>query len=228
MTDRYARYGAATGILFVVLVVITFATLPKPPSSDAPPAEVLTYFINHDSALHVAQLLFAGTAFLFIWFIGTLRAALGASEGGQQRLSGTAYGAGLVAAAVQIVSFSLLATATFHAADNGADITRALNDGAALAPAVAAPAVTLFLVANSLVILRHGYLPSWLGWLGIVAALFNALTIGAVFSDHGAFAPDGALGFFVGFLLFLAWILAASITLVRRLGEGERATAAAA
>ena len=33
MTDRYARYGAATGILFVVLVVITFATLPKPPSS---------------------------------------------------------------------------------------------------------------------------------------------------------------------------------------------------
>jgi hypothetical protein len=222
MTDRYARYGAATGILFVVLVVITFATLPKPPSSDAPPSEVLTYFINHDSALHVAQLLFAGTAFLFIWFIGTLRAALGASEGGEQRLSGTAYGAGLIAIAVQIVSFALLATATFHAADNGADVTRALNDGAAMAPALAAPALTVFFVANSLVILRHGYLPSWLGWLGMVTALFNAVAIGAVFTDHGAFAPDGALGFFCPFFFFGVWVLAASITLVRRLGEAQR------
>ena len=86
MTDRHARYGAATGIFFVVLVVIAFVSQPKPPSSDAPPSEVLTYFINHDSAQHVTQLLVGASTFFIIWFIGTLRAVLGTAEGGEQRL----------------------------------------------------------------------------------------------------------------------------------------------
>ena len=226
MTDRYARYGAATGIFFVVLVVIAFLSQPKPPSSDAPPAEVLTYFINHDSALHVTQLLVGASTFFIIWFIGTLRAVLGTAEGGEQRLSGTAYGAGLVAIAALIVSFGLLATAAFHPADNGADVTRALSDAAAMVLAVSAPAVGVFFIANSLVIFRSGYLPAWLGWLGMLAALFNLVGNGGVFTDHGAFAPDGVLGFFGGFLLFLIWVLCASILLVQRLGEGERAAAA--
>jgi uncharacterized protein involved in cysteine biosynthesis len=124
-------------------------------------------------------------------------------------------------AAALIVSFGLAATAALHPATNGAALTRALTDAAAMVLAVSAPAVVVFFAANSLSILRSGYLPSWLGWLGFLAALFNALGLGAVFTDHGAFAADGVLGF----LLFLAWVLAASITLVRRLGEAQPAGA---
>ena len=98
-------------------------------------------------------------------------------------------------------------------------MTRALWDASLLIPAIGAPAVAVFFVGNGLSILRSGALPAWLGWLGLVTALFNALGIGAVFTDHGAFAADGVLGFFVGFLLFILWTLLASITLVRSLGN---------
>jgi hypothetical protein len=225
MNDRYARYGAATGMLFVLLVVIGFAITPNPPDADAAPAEVLTYVVDHANALHAIQLIFGAAGFLFIWFIGTLRSTLGAAEGGQGRLATTAYGGGLIAVAGLMVGSAMQATATLHAADNGPELTRALIDASLLVPAVAAPAIAVFFVGNSLSILRSGYLPAWLGWLGLVAALFNALAIGPVYTDSGVFAADGVFGLFAGFLLFIIWVLAASITLYRKLGESGGTTA---
>jgi hypothetical protein len=217
--DRHTRYAAWSGIGFVILVVLAFLVTPKPPASDASASEVLEYMVDHHSALHVVQLLFGAAVLLFIWFIGTLRATLGAAEGDQGRLAGTAYGGGLIAAAVLIVSFGLSATAALHPAENGPQVTHALNDAAALTLAVGAPAVAVFFLGNSLSILRSGFLAPWLAWLGFAAAVFNAVGISAVFTDRGVFAADGFLGFFLGFVLFLAWFLAASILLVRKLGD---------
>jgi hypothetical protein len=223
-SDRHARYAAATGIFFVIVAVIGFGIQPKPPASDASAAEVLEYVKDHRDALHVAQAIFGLAGFFIIWFFGALRAALSRDEGDGGRLATTAYGGGLVAVATLIVGFGLAATAELHPTRDP-EITRALFDGSLLVPAVGAPAVSVFFFANSLSILRSGRLPAWLGWLGIVAGVFNALGISAVFTDHGAFAGDGVIGFFAGFLLFLVWILAASILLVRRAGEDAAAPA---
>jgi hypothetical protein len=226
MNDVYARYGAMTGILFVLLVIVGFAVTPQPPDADAAPAEVLSYVVDHQNALHAVQLIFAAAGFLFIWFIGTLRDALSRVEvaGGRHALANIAWGGGLIAVATLMVGFALAATATLHPVDNDPDLTRALWDASLMVPAVGAPAAAVFFVANGLSILRSGVLPAWLGWLGLLTALFNALGIGAVYTDHGVFAADGVLGFFAGFLLFLLWILLASITLVRRLGGAEPET----
>jgi hypothetical protein len=221
MSDRYARYGAATGILFVLFVILGFVVTPKPPAADAAPAEVLDYILDKQDTLHIVQLIFGVAGFFYLWFIGTLRSALGAAEGGEGRLATTAYGGGLVAAATLLVGFALAAVAALHPAENGPELTRALIDASLLIPAVGAPAAVVFFVGNGLSILRSGYLPAWLGWLALVAALFNALGLGAVFTDHGVFAGDGVLGFFAGFILFLIWFLAASLTLMSRLKEGE-------
>src|SRR5690349_7512994 len=99
MNDRFARYGAATGILFVIFVVIGFAITPTPPANDATPAEVLGYVADHHSALHAVQLIFAAAGFFFIWFIGTLRDALSRVEvrEGRHALANTAWGGGLIA-----------------------------------------------------------------------------------------------------------------------------------
>jgi hypothetical protein len=224
MSDRYARAAAATGIFSVVLIVIAFLVQPKPPDADASSAEFLTYVVDHHKALHVGQLLFGAGTFLFLWFIGALRSILGAAEGAQGRLATTAYGGGLITAAALIVSLALYAAAALHPAANGPDITHALVDASTMVLAVSAPAAVVFFVANGLSILRTGFLPAWLAWLAIVTALFNAFGLGNVFTDHGAFASDGVLGFLIGFLLFLVWVLAASIVLVRKLGGAEPAT----
>ena len=227
MNDRYARYGAMTGIFAVIAFIIAFLIQPKPPAPNASPSEVLNYFVDHRDAVHVGELLISVATFFFLWFIGTLRSTLAAAEGGEGRLAGTAYGAGLVGVATLFVGFGLQAAAAFHPADNGPDLTRALIDASAMVFALGAPAITVFFVANGLVIIRTGYLAAWLGWLAIVTAVFNALGVGNVFSDHGVFASNGFLGFFAGLLLFLVWILLASIMLVRKLEGGGAAPAPA-
>jgi membrane-associated HD superfamily phosphohydrolase len=215
MNDRYARYGAATGMIFVGLVILGFIVQPKPPDADASAAEVLQYVSDHQNALHIVQLIFALAGIAFLWFLGALRSALAAAEGGENRLATTAYGAGLVAIAAQIVSFGLVAAAALHPVANGPAVTHALVDASLLVPAVAIPAVLVFFVANGISILRSATLPAWLGWLAILAAVFNALGMGAVFTDNGVFASDGVLGFFLGFVSFLIWIFATSLALFR-------------
>jgi hypothetical protein len=226
MNDRYARYAASAGILSVLLIIVAFLVQPKPPSSDAAPEEVLRYVVDHQNALHVIQLLVGAAIFFFVWFIGALRSALATAEGDRGRLANTAYGGGLIAAAALFVSFGLSATAALHPVDNGPELTRALTDAAAMVLAVSAPAAVVFFVANGLSILRFGYLPAWLGWLAFLTAIFNALGLGNVYTDHGAFAADGVLGFLVGFLLFLLWILLASMFLVRTISREEEPTPA--
>jgi hypothetical protein len=229
MSDRYARYGAFTGILFVLFVIIGFAITPNPPAADATPSEVLEYVSDHHNALHAVQLIFAAAGFSFIWFIGTLRDALSRAEVGEGRhaLANTAWGGGLIAVALLMAGSALQATATLHPVTNDPDLTRALIDASLLVPAVGAPAVVVFFVGNGLSILRSGYLSTWLGNMAFVAAFFNALALGAVYTDHGAFAADGVFGFFLGLLLFLVWTLAAGIALFKKLGEdGDDAPAA--
>jgi hypothetical protein len=219
MNDRHTRYGAATGILFVLLVIVGFVVTPKPPAADASVSEVFEYISNKQNTLHAVQLIFAAAGFFFIWFLGTLRSLLSTAEGGEGRLANTAFGGGLIAVATLMVGFALAATAALHPATNGPELTHALIDASLLVPAVAAPAAAVFFAANGLSIRRSGYLPAWMGWLGLVTAFFNLLGIGAVYTDSGAFAADGVLGFFIGFALFLLWILLASILLYRKLGD---------
>jgi hypothetical protein len=226
MSDRYARYGAATGILFVLFVIIGFLVTPNPPAADASAAEVFEYVSDKQDTLHTVQLLFAVAGFFFIWFIGTLRHSLAAAEGGDGRLANTAFGGGLIAVATLMAAFGLAATAALHPAENGPELTHALIDASLLIPAVGAPAAAVFFTANGLSILRSEYLPSWLGWLGLLTALFSLIGISAVYTDSGVFAADGVLGFFIGFILFLVWNVAASIVLYRKLGEGRTVVAA--
>ena len=219
MQDRHARYGAATGVLFVIFVIAGFLVQPKPPAADATAQEILNYVVDKQNTLHVVQLLFGAAGLFFIWFIGTLRQLLSRAEGDDGRLANTAFGGGLIAVATLMVGGGLAAVAALHPVENGANVTHALIDASLLVPAVGAPAAFVFFAANGLSILRSGYLPAWMGWFAIVSAVLNILGIGAVFTDHGVFAGDGVLGFFLGFLCFLLWTLLASIQLYRKLGE---------
>ncbi len=217
-SDRHDRYAAATGILFVLLAVVGFIVTPKPPAVDASAVEVLEYVKDHRDSLHVVQLIFAFAGFFFVWFVGALRSFLGAAEGGNRRLATTAYGGGLIAIATLMVGLGLAAAADLHPARDP-EITRALIDASLIVPAVGAPAAAVFFVANGLSIAHSEALPRWMAGMAMVTALFNALGVSAVFTDHGAFAADGVFGFFLGFLLFLFWVGAASVLIYRRLGE---------
>jgi hypothetical protein len=92
--DRLARYGAASGIIAVLLIVGSFAglVLPNAPDLDARGIEWAAYFTDHQSRIQVGVVLLGVGLFFFVWFLGSLRSALARAEGGDARLASVAFG----------------------------------------------------------------------------------------------------------------------------------------
>ena len=65
--DRFARYGAASGILAVLLVVGSFVgfILPNAPDLDAPGIEWAAYFADHQSRIQVGVVVLGIGLFFF-------------------------------------------------------------------------------------------------------------------------------------------------------------------
>ena len=211
--DRYVEYGAATGILFVVLSLIGFAiVIPTPPDLNAPSQEWSSYFLAHHGAVRAGIVLLAVAIFAFIWFLGTLTSVLRIATG-TPRLPSIAFAGGILGAGA--LMFGLAAEAVAAYRPQGVDplITRALNDLFVLSGVVAIPAFTALFAATALVILRSGAFPAWLGWLLVAAAVVQPLTFGALFTKHGAFAGDGALALFVPIIVSFVAIFALSALL---------------
>ena len=73
----WQRVGAATGVAAVVALVAATFIVPAPPHSNAAPAKILAYYVNHRRPLLFSTWLTGlGVAF-FLWFVGSLRGALG-------------------------------------------------------------------------------------------------------------------------------------------------------
>ena len=215
----WERAGAATGIASVLLFIGGFLIVPTPPDVNAPAAEVAAYFTEEQDGIRATLVAFTAALFFYIWFLGSLRSALWEAEGGSGRVSAIAFGAGLVGAAALFLLIDLLAAAAFRPAETSPEVTTALNDAAVVSGAPALAALTALFAATAKVMLRSGVFPPWLGWLNAVAALAQPLAVGAMLTDSGAFAGDGALGLFVPVFSFGIALGATSVVLIGRAGE---------
>jgi hypothetical protein len=216
--DRYARYGAASGIVFLVLFVVGFVgfVVPSSPNADASGQEWASFFTDHQNRIQFGILLVGIGLFFFIWFLGSLRSAIAAAEGGTGRLATIAFGGGLVTAAFFLIAITATATADYRPQEVDPNLTRALNDVAFVVGAPAAAGVTALFAATAIAGYRFGALPTQAAGLSALAAVTQPLAYGAAFTDSGAFAPDGALGAFVPLLTFLIGIIAISVALMRQ------------
>ncbi|HEY3193434.1 MAG TPA: hypothetical protein VGJ61_11655 [Solirubrobacterales bacterium] len=208
--DRYVEYGAATGIVFVILSVIGFAVvIPTPPDLNAPAQEWSSYFLGHHDAVRAGLVILAAAMFFFIWFLGTLTSVLRIATG-TPRLPSIVLIGGVLGATCLLIGFSAEAVAAYRPQGVDPVLTRALNDIFVLVGVAAIPAFTAFFAAAAVVILRTGAFPAWLGWLLVIGALVQPLTFGALFTKSGAFAGDGVLGLFIPFIVSLVAIFALS------------------
>jgi hypothetical protein len=211
--DRYVEYGAATGIVFVILSIIGFAiVLPTPPDLDAPAQDWANYFTSHHDAVRAGLVILSAGFFFFIWFLGTLTSLLRVATG-TPRLPSIVLIGGVLGGACLLIGATSEAVAAYRPQAIDPTLTRALADVFVLSGVLAIPAFTAFFGAAALVILRTGAFPGWLGWLLAVAAVVQPLTFGALFTKSGAFAGDGVLGLFVPFILAMVSIFALSALL---------------
>ena len=193
------RFAPLTGLLFVVLVIVSTIIVGETPSADDGAAKAVGYWANNKDDVIAGSIVAAFSTVAMLWFAGVWRATLAASEGPGSRLASTAFG-GLVVAAI---GWSALFTFGFIAADTSGDVPAQVTWTLSVLQAdfffPVAIGFAVFLLASGLAFLRGAMLPNWAGWV--------ALVLGVICVTPG--------GFF-GILGGLAFILAASVMLFMR------------
>jgi hypothetical protein len=195
---RWERLAPLTGVIAVVIIIAVFAIGGSTPDEHDSAAKVQAYYARHHDKHSVLAFILAISIPFLVFFASSLRSDL-RRAGGTGQLANAAFGGGVLAAA----GFGVLATvhlALTVAAENANTIGTAqtLNvlDSSDFIPAVAG--IGLLVLAAGLSVVRHGGLPKWLGWVGILLGIVT-------------FTPAGFFAFLAGGV----WILIASVLLTQ-------------
>ncbi|MBB1259586.1 hypothetical protein [Streptomyces alkaliterrae] len=193
-----ARLAPLTGVVAVALTVVMFIVVGEPPDvRDKSSSEIVEFWDNNKHIAGAVMLTLAGA--FFVWFGGSLRTALWQAERPPGRVSTICF-AGFVLFGL---SFALFGGVEIAAAETAGDVppevthTLATLDMYLFMPAVLGQ--FLAMAAAAVVILRHGGLPRWLGYVSIVIAIVLMTPVG-----------------FFGFVAVGVWVLIVSVLLFLR------------
>lgn len=222
--ERWEKYAAATGIVFALGIIVALLVAPIPPDPGSSADEVASYYTTNGDKLRLQTFVFGLTGIFFLWFLGTLRAYLGAAEGANNRLSATAFGAGIATFAAFGTGIGIVAALAHRVAEQAdPGVTSAMHDFASLAFAGTSFPTAAFFTAVALVSGRTKALPAWLGWFSWLIVPVALVGGASVFFDEGAFAPGAKFGYVV-FGLLILWFLAAGFVLMQRVGRDTTVT----
>jgi hypothetical protein len=208
--STWERIAPLTGVIAVVIIVLVFAIGGSTPGDHDTAAKVRDFYgAHHNKHMTLSFILILSLPFL-LFFASILRYDL-RRAGGTGQLANAAF-AGGVLGATGIGVLSVVHLALADAADSTKTIgtTQVLNvlDNNDFLPMAAGLAVLV--LGAGLSAIRHGGLPKWLGWAGVVIGV-------AMFTPAGFFA----------FLLSGIWILIASVLLTLARGSAGQSTAPA-
>jgi hypothetical protein len=226
--DRYAQYGAASGLVAVLALFVGFGIFGADiPDFDAPAADWSTFYADNADQVQLGATILGVGLFFFVWFLGSLRAALATAEGGTGRLSSVAFGGGLLGSTFVIIGMSAALAASLRAGpDVDPAITQALNDVNFLTAAPIAGAFTAMFAATAIVGYRHRPFGAPIAGFAALAALGQPFAFAIAFTDDGVWAADGALGLYVPVVTFGISTVLLSLALMRN-PSGTPATPAA-
>jgi hypothetical protein len=208
--NRYRRWLPISGLLAVVALALTGFISPPPSIAGAPAADVAQYYARHHIGLEAESVADCVGATLLVLFAATFHA----------RIRTIPSLVALVAAAI-VAACTLIEVAAFQALAYrpNPDPARAalLNDFQSFAFQVTTFPALLFLGAAAVAILGSATLPNWLGLAAAGAAVLQAVSWVSFFAPPGPLAA-GAYPDILAFGALLGWLVACSVTMLRRRG----------
>jgi hypothetical protein len=225
VTWDWAWLAAASGVVFAVLVVLTFILSGAPPALDDTPEKINAYFAHHRSDVLLATFIGALAAFFFLWFAAVLRSVLVRAEGATGRLANLAFGGAIATIPLVLLGDAAYSAIALHLAKQPTPdliLSQTLFDFGNLAYAAAAIPQAVFMAAAGIVMVRTGAIHRLLGWLALVAAGVFLIASAARLSDD---SPLWIMNL-VGLVLFLVWIVIVSVLLLVRLKPAPTARSA--
>ena len=215
---RWERIGAAAGIAFAVLLIVSFFIAGAPPHIDASTAKIVKYIEDHRKALLTGSMLNALAVLAFIWFLGHLRHVLQRAEGGVEALSPIVFASGVLASGIAMLA-TLMQTAlgfTVHTSEGLADVgmVRALFFANWLCIACITLCAALFAGVTGLAMVRKELVSPAVGYIGLLSAvlMLGGGIAGLYLQTYNAFWAALPL---VGTLLFALYILVTGVTMLR-------------
>jgi hypothetical protein len=215
----FERWAPATGILFAVLIVAGFFG-PMAPKAHDSAATTVGSFAGHRTGWLVRLYVESVGWALFLWFLGSVSAAL--RRAGELRLAVVALASGTAAVALIAVGYAVQAALAFDVAGVvDASTAKAIYDLSLIAFVWSAFPTAVLLGSTAVASLRTRALPAWYGWATAASAAWTLLG-GAALARSGFFAPDetGAVTE-IRYMLLLLWALVTAILLLRRGGDAE-------
>jgi hypothetical protein len=208
--ERWERYAAVGGVVFVILNIIGAVLPGTPPAADDSAAKITEYFQDHTGAIEAAQIFLGVGVIGLVWWFGSLWRMMVRAEDGRPRMAIVAL-LGLAAAAGLVLLSGALTSATALRIDDVGEGARFNYVFASVVIATAGFGIVAFLGAVCALNYRTNFMPQWityLGWLG--AAGFLGASLGSA-SDNAAFFVLG----FASFLLWCLWIIGVSLVMWR-------------
>jgi len=211
MHDRtFDRMGAASGLVFVLLAVLSGFIYPQQPRVDATPTATLAWVHDHHAALQAGMIFDFFAAAALLWFVGYLHRVLVRTEGDQETLAPIVFGSGIgVAITTAMAALPTVVLAFMDAQPGGigdASLVRMLGDLNTIFFSVTSVMTMVFLGSLGWAMVRGELAVRWLGWVGLIVAVFNgiAVWIGVTFSSyHGKAWLVIGWGAYVGFLVVM-------------------------
>lgn len=216
------RISGIAGLLFVVISFVASAINVQPPQYNQDSAEIGAWFAKNSQQYRVGHFV-AGLAFLLFYvpFFAGLCERLRAAEGPPAIWSRVTWGGALLSAAAGTTSGAFIVGAALLGSRVSPDLARFAAASNFYAFVVSGALSGIAMTGASVVILRTGVFPRWLGWAGALFAVAAILGSAAIVENDpaGLFAAVNDLAWLTYFL----WIAALAVLLVFA-GDGSTKT----
>jgi hypothetical protein len=218
------RLAAASGILFFALVMA--APEPRPTGDPPSPLDIKRFYLENEQSFRLSLLLVGLGYALFLVFMAVASARLRTVERGDGTLSALAMASGALVAGFYVLGTALEAVPGLELVTPRTDPAQAetwrlfASESFDTLVEVSTFWRGVMLAAVSLVVLRYGGLPRWLGWTAAALA-FGALVGPALGWFESPVQPVGFVLGYGSFIAFHFWVLLTSIVLTLRAGRSS-------
>jgi hypothetical protein len=213
------RYSAASGIAFAGLLIASILVFGRDtPMYDDSGRVFAAYYADNSSQIELSVLIAAFSAIALVWFAGFVRSVYSRAETaarGFVRATDIGYATAIAGIALSTVTIAAQEAAVVAAGTVEPGVIRALDLFGDYAFVLAGLFLSVWLLSSFFVIRVTKVFPDWLGLLALAGTALGVVQSVLLLAPQD---DDGVLGLLgiVFVVVLMLWVLAASITLVRR------------
>jgi hypothetical protein len=205
---NWERYGRATGIVFVVLFIVSYVIYGTPPKVGASTSDITAFYVGDRGKILTAMVLFGLAVVFLLWFAAAIASAL--RDVGKAGWGSATIAAGTALATVFFVLIALNAGLAYSIAGYGDEgVLTALSDMSWIIGVTVSYPAALLIGAASIGLSGTRLVPTWFSPIGILAAILVLLG-GTTWATSGIWAADGAYSQWITPIIAMAWIVTTS------------------